>query len=42
MSKNVLFYKGVCKTFYFIGAFAKRPYSVTKKLKTLATIFVGD
>lgn len=28
--------------FYFIKAFAKRPYSVTKKLKTLVTIFVGD
>ena len=28
--------------FYFIRAFAKRPYNVTKKLKTLATIFVGD
>ena len=28
--------------FYFIGAFAKRPYNVTKKLKTLVTIFAGD
>ena len=42
MSKNVLFYKRVSEKFYFIGAFAKRPYNITKKLKTLATIFVGD
>ncbi len=26
--------------FYFIRAFAKRPYNVTKKLKTLVTIHV--
>ena len=28
--------------FYFIRAFAKRPYNVTKKLKTLVTIHVKD
>ncbi len=28
--------------FYIVRAFAKRPYNVTKKLKTLVTIFAGD